>query len=93
MENPVLIINTDASRTGWGAVSREVVTEGNWKVNEARNYINYFELLAVYFALKKFQKMLSGHIKVIIDNVTAVSCINHMDTSHSDNCNTLTRTI
>ena len=93
MENPVLIINTDASKTGWGAVFREVSTGGDWKVNEARNHINYLELLAVYFALKSFRKMLSGHIKVMIDNVTAVSCINHMGTSHSDNCNTLTRTI
>ena len=93
MENPVLIKNTDASKTGWGAVFREVSTGGDWKVNEVRNHINYLERLAVYFALKSFRKMLSGHIKVMINNVIAVSCINHMGTSHSDNCNTLTRTI
>ena len=42
---PELIVETDASRQGWGAVCREVQTGGPWLQSEKENHINYMELL------------------------------------------------
>lgn len=37
--------------------------------------------------------MSGQHVRILTDNTTAVACINHMGTSHSDSCNDLTATI
>jgi hypothetical protein len=66
------------------------MTGGNWTKDEAQHHINYLELLAVFLALKNFENSLAGkHVKVIIDNMTALSDINHMGTSKSDLRNAL----
>ena len=75
---------------GWGAVMNDSSTGGRWSPSEAENHINCLELLAALFALKCFQSSLSGkHVKIMIDNTTAVSVINNMGTCHSDNCNSI----
>ena len=51
-------------------------------------------MLAVLFSLKAFHKELSGkHVLVRIDNMTAVSDLGKMGTSHSKKWNDLTRTL
>ena len=51
-------------------------------------------MLAVLFSLKAFHKELSGkHVLVRIDNMTAVSDLGKMGTSHSKKRNNLTRTL
>lgn len=61
---------------------------------EKENHSNYLELMTVYLACKSFNHIIKGNqTKLMIDNQTAVSCINYMGTSHSDKLNTLTRTI
>ena len=41
-------------------------------------------MLAVFFALKSFSHIISGkHIKVLVDNTTAVTTINLIGTCHS----------
>jgi hypothetical protein len=66
------------------------MTGGNWTKDEAQHHINYLELLAVFLALKNFENSLAGkHVKVIIDNMTSLSDINHMGTSKSDLRNAL----
>ena len=51
-------------------------------------------MLAVLFSLRAFHKELSGkHILVRIDNMTAVSDLGKMGTSHSKKRNDLTRTL
>ena len=51
-------------------------------------------MLAVLFSLKAFHKELSGkHVLVRIDNMTAVSDLGKMGTSHSKKRNDLTRTL
>lgn len=83
-------ISSDASLTGWGGVMGNVSTGGHWQPIEAKHHINYLELLAAYFALKSFTKDITGkHIKILIDNTTAVSIINNMGTCHSDPCNSI----
>ena len=67
---------------------------GQWTTLEATHHINYLEMLAVFFALKAFQTHLLGkHGCVRIDNMTAVSNIGKMGTSHSRKRNTLVREI
>ena len=57
---------------------------GHWTPEEASNHINYLETLPVLFSLKAFHKELSRkHVLVRIDNITAVSDIGKMGTSHS----------
>lgn len=65
-------------------------TGGRWSPTEAENHINYLELLAALFALRCFQNSISGkHVKLMIDNTTAVSVINNMGTCHSPRCNSI----
>ena len=64
---------------GWGAVMNDSLTGGRWSPSKAENHINCLELLAALFALKCFQSSLSGkHVKIMIDNTTAVSVINNI---------------
>ena len=91
---PSIIISTDASMTGWGAIWNDAKIGGHWNDREARHHINYLELLAVYNALTSFFKdVKSMHIRIYSDNTTAVCSINNMGTSHSPTCNSLVRKI
>ena len=48
-------------------------------------YTNVRELLAAYFALKRFKSDVKNkHIELMIDNTTAVAVINHMGTNYSN---------
>ena len=85
---------SDASLEGWGAVMNDISTGGGggggWSVTEAHSHINCPELLAVLFALKCFYTLLSGkHVKLMIDNTTAVAVINNMGTCHSTECHSI----
>ena len=85
---------SDASLVGWGAVMNEISTGGRWSSTEAHHHINCLELLAALFALKCFQTSLSGkHVKLMIDNTTAVAVINNMGTCHSTECNSIVKQI
>ena len=67
-----------------------ISTGGHWQPSEAKHHINYLERLAAYFVLKFFIKDVKGkHIKIMIDNTTAVSVINNMGTCHSYPCNSI----
>lgn len=91
---PHLVIYTDASSIGWGCTSKNISTGGEWNSEERELNINVLELKAVLLALKIIAKELSHcHVRVMVDNTTAVSCINKMGTSHSLACNTVTKDI
>jgi hypothetical protein len=53
--NPQVVLQTDASILGWGAVMNDSKTGSRWNYDEKENHINYLELLAVFYALKAFQ--------------------------------------
>ena len=53
---PDLIITTDASLKGWGAVCQGVHTRGLWTQEESLLHINALELKAALFALRAFSK-------------------------------------
>ena len=83
-------IYSDASLKGWGPAFNNVSCGGLWSFEEATNHINYLELCAALFALQCFVDKISGsHVKIMIDNSSAVGMINKMGSSKSDYCNTL----
>lgn len=93
--NPQVVLQTDASLLGWGAVMNDIKTGGRWNYDEKENHINYLELLAVFYALKAFQCQWNkfNHVKILSDNTTAVSYINHKGGVKSPCCNSLAKSI
>ena len=78
---PEVTLTTDVSLVGWGCMLGETRTGGSWSPDEKSKHINYLELLAVYLALQSFTPQVTGkHVKVMVDNMTALSDINHMGT-------------
>ncbi|CAC5413118.1 unnamed protein product [Mytilus coruscus] len=76
---PDMVITTDASNKGWGAVCGNISTGGQWGLQELEFHINLKELLAALLGLKVFTKSakcLAVHMRV--DNTTAVAYINKM---------------
>ena len=93
-ENPSYILTTDASKQGWGAVFGTHSTGGLWAAYESHNHINYLEFLAVFLGLQVFcRSHRDTHIRLMIDNTTAVAVVNHMGTSHSDALNALAKEV
>ena len=65
-----------------------------WTAEEAKEHINFLEMLAVLFALKSFRTLTHGkHVKVMVDNTTTESTINQMGTSHPPKLNKLTKDV
>ena len=95
-EKPDVELTSDASGLGWGATDGSTHIGGRWNEIEAiiaaKNEINYLELLAAFFALKSFCGDLHNvHVKLNIDNTTAVAYIAHMGGSKSQTCNSLAK--
>ena len=85
-----LMIESDASRSGWGASCEGRNTGGPWTSHETTYHINYLELLAAFLALKSFashQKSIT--ILLRLDNVTAIAFLNKMGGTHSRSLSTL----
>jgi hypothetical protein len=84
-QDPVeLIIETNASRKGWGVYCEGVRTGGPWSFEEKRLHINCLELLAGSLAIKTFTKSRAcAHLKLLMDNASAVAYINKMGGTHS----------
>ena len=77
--NSSLTIETDASKTGWGAVCNGVRTGGPWSPEERTMHINCLELLAAFLAVKCFAKdktNLTIHLKM--DSMSALTYINKL---------------
>ena len=85
---PALTMTTDASKTGLRCSMHEAPTGGQWTPEEASEHINFLEIKAVLLGLQSFiDKVSCKNVKVLIDNTTAVSCINQMGTSQSEKLN------
>ena len=84
---PTVCLNTDASKAGWGAVRDGEKTGGRWTASEAEDHINHLELKAVLFGLHSLcTDVTDTHIKVLVDNSTAVCYINEQGGTVSDVC-------
>ena len=79
-----MVLESDASKEGWGANYLGVSTGGLWTQEEQKHHINYLELLAAFLALKTFARDChSVAILLRIDNVTAIAFVNKMGVPHS----------
>lgn len=91
------VFQTDASGAGWGIVCTSVSnmrSSGTWSEEQLEWHINVRELYVVFICLTTFFKGMSKcHIKFELDNMTAVSYINHMGGSKSLSCDVLARKI
>ena len=74
-----IVIESDASKSGWGAVCQGVATGGRWTSEEAGLHINLLELQAVFLALQSFLKD-KTKVAVLVrsDNRTAIAYLNKM---------------
>ncbi|KAL1270896.1 hypothetical protein QQF64_029912 [Cirrhinus molitorella] len=73
-----IVVNTDASMTGWGAVCNGQTASGSWTGPRLQWHINCLELLAVFLALRRFLPLLRHkHVLVRTDNTATVAYINH----------------
>ncbi|XP_032365670.1 uncharacterized protein LOC116682766 [Etheostoma spectabile] len=73
-----VIVSTDASLTGWGAVMDDRSAKGVWQERHSSWHINCLEMLAVFRALRGFLPALLGHhVLVWSDNTAVVAYLNH----------------
>ncbi|KAL0147457.1 hypothetical protein M9458_057242, partial [Cirrhinus mrigala] len=73
-----LVVYTDASSTGGGAVCNRQAASGSWTGPRLQWHINCLELLAVLLALRRFRPMLRHkHVLVRTNSTATVAYINH----------------
>ena len=76
---PNILIQSDASGSGWRAVCNRIETRGTWSLHESSLHINCLELLAATYVIKAFTKYLSNaHVLIQIDNTSAIAYLNKM---------------
>ena len=81
-----ITIECDTSLVGWGALSHGVVAQGRWSELEISNHINYLELLAAFYALQAFVGHNRNiHVRLKVDNSTALSYMNNMGVGYINN--------
>ena len=74
-----MVICSDASLAGWGAVCGKTRTGGPWSPSEQELHINCLELKAATLALQSLVKDRMGiSVLLQLDSQTAVSYINHL---------------
>ena len=91
---PQIVIQTDASKTGWGAACRNQSTGGSWSQKEQQEHINVLELRAAQLGLLTFVprfKATSVHIQM--DNVVALKYLLKMGGTKSLEMNQISKDI
>ncbi len=87
-----VVVSTDASAMGWGAMCNGHAAAGLWTGPQLQWHINCLELLAVWLALHRFRTLLhEKHILVRSDNTATVAYINHQGGLRSSRMSQLTR--
>ena len=72
-----ITVETDASKTGWGAACQKLRAQGTWSCHLQKEHINILEMLAVEQALFHFKTLIQGkQILVKSDNSTVVTYLN-----------------
>ena len=76
---PKSVIQSDASKKGWGAYCQKVSTGGQWSLQESKLRINVLELLTIKLALLTFSKMFNlSLVHFQVDNMSAFSYLMKM---------------
>uniref|UniRef100_A0A7M5VAT9 Core-binding (CB) domain-containing protein n=1 Tax=Clytia hemisphaerica TaxID=252671 RepID=A0A7M5VAT9_9CNID len=69
-----IVIQTDASKKGWGAFCQNQRTGGRWTLLESGRHINVFELKAIHLALLTYHKMfILRNVHFQTDNMSALA--------------------
>ena len=87
-----MTLTSDASGHGWGISDGKAEGGGRWNAAEmaivADHGINYLELWAAFMGLWAFcSDKTSIHVKLLLDNTTAIAYINNMGGMKSSMCN------
>ena len=91
---PSIVLTTDASLLGWGAVMRDKSVGGRWSEIEKEEHINVLEMKAILLGLKSFFKDIKNvDILVKSDNTSAVAYVNKMGGTVSKQCDSMARKI
>ena len=93
--DPTMTITSDSSLSGWGAHCGQVSTGGQWSDNEQKRFhINCLEAMASFFALKTFAgDVRNAHVRLRLDNIPALKCINKMGSKNLNDLNEITQHI
>ena len=94
----MVYLQTDASSHGWGAMDNCSSCEGRWDTLEftllLSQGINYLEMLGAFHGLRAYcSNLTDAHVRLQIDNTTAVAYLNHMGGTRSLSCDELANTI
>ena len=93
-DQPSLLIETDASLMGWGAVCQKERIGGPWTFEEKALHINCLELLGATYAIQAFAKDKRDLVvHVHMDNTTAVAYVNHMGGTKSSRLCSMTKNL
>ncbi|MES9883156.1 MAG: reverse transcriptase domain-containing protein [Sedimenticola sp.] len=88
--NADILIVSDASLSGWGAICNGSKIGGRWKPDECDKHINCLEMLAALIGLKAFcREHHDTHVQIQSDNTCTVAYINNMGGIKSEQCNEL----
>ena len=88
---PEITIYTDSSTLGWGVTDGYNPSGGRWKAGET-NHINVLELKAIFIgALTYYKGKNYKHVRVMSDNITAVSYVNNNGGIKSEFCNEIAK--
>ena len=88
---PDIVMDSDASRTGWGATCQGRSIKGFWKEEERAEHINALELRAVFLGIKGLINVSEAHILIRSDNKTTVAHINKMGGTKSAHLVSITK--
>ena len=87
MPDPDITIYPDSSTLGWGVADGNNPSGGRWKADEI-NHINVLELKAIFIGVQAYCKRKNcKHVRVMFDNITAVSYVNNKGRIKSEFCN------
>ena len=92
--SPNMSFTTDASRTDWDATTHQNQTQGLWSRAKADYHINILELLSVKLVLGSLLGSVSNqHIRIMCDNMIAISYIDAMGGCRNKECNAIAKEI
>ena len=87
---PDMIITTDASKKGCGAVHQSLQTNGTWSQRESLQHISYLELKASFFGFENLsRRQVSRTLSLQLNNTTAIAYINNKGGTHAPQLMTL----
>ena len=91
--DPDITIYTDSYTLGWGVTDGKNPSGGRWKADEI-NHINVLELKPIFIGVQTYSKGKNyKHVRVMSDNITAVSYVNNKGGIKSVFCNKIAKEV